>query len=111
MPLKLIKGDTVVVLRGKEKGKRGVLKAVHPRTALAEVEGINVVKRHTKQGFGGAKSAGIYEKEARVPLAALQYVCTKCGQPSRVKYKAGPQGKQRVCARCAEPAPESSKGR
>jgi len=108
---KLVKGDTVMVRRGKEKGKRGTLKAVFPKTGLATVEGLNVVKRHTKQGFGGAKSAGIYEKEAALPLSALQYVCPKCNLPSRLKYHAGPQGKQRICGRCDEPAAEPVKGR
>jgi large subunit ribosomal protein L24 len=107
----LIKGDAVVVRRGKEKGKRGTVKAIFPKTAQATVEGVNVVKRHTKQGYGGAKSAGIYEKEAPLPISALQYVCVKCGIPTRVKRKTGAHGKQRVCARCAEPAPESTKGR
>jgi large subunit ribosomal protein L24 len=109
--VKLAKGDTVVIRRGKEKGKRGTIKAVFPKTGQATVEGLNVVKRHTKQGFGGSKTAGIYEKEAPLPLSVLQYVCAKCGDPSRIKFKTGPNGKQRVCGRCAEPALETVKGR
>jgi large subunit ribosomal protein L24 len=111
LKVKLSKGDTVMVRRGKEKGKRGTIKAVFPKSGFATVEGLNVVKRHTKQGFGGAKTAGIYEKEAPLPISVLQYVCAKCSLPSRVKYKVGPQGKQRVCGRCAEPALEPVKGR
>lgn len=108
---KLIKGDTVVIRRGKEKGKRGTVKAVFPKDGLATVEGLNVVKRHTKQGYAGAKSAGIYEKEAPLPISALQYVCAKCDAPARIKYQTSGEGKQRVCGRCGEPAPESVKGR
>jgi large subunit ribosomal protein L24 len=108
---KIVKGDMVMIRRGKEKGKRGTVKAVFPKAGLATVEGLNVVKRHSKQGFGGAKSAGIYEKESPVPISALQYVCAKCDIPVRIKYKTGPQGKQRVCGHCAEPAPEPLKGR
>jgi large subunit ribosomal protein L24 len=108
---KLIKGDLVMIRRGKEKGRRGTIKAVFPREGLATVEGLNVVKRHSKQGYAGAKSAGIYEKEAPLPLSALQYVCAKCDAPARVKYQTGNEGKQRVCGRCGEPAPESVKGR
>ncbi|MFY9781415.1 MAG: 50S ribosomal protein L24 [Candidatus Baltobacteraceae bacterium] len=108
---KLIKGDTVAVRRGKEKGKRGTVKAVFPKEGLATVEGLNVVKRHSKQGYAGAKSAGIYEKEAPLPLSALQYICAKCDAPARIKYQTGSEGKQRVCGRCGEPAPESVKGR
>jgi len=109
---KIAKGDTVMIRRGKEKGKRGTVKAVFPRSGFATVEGLNVVKRHTKQGVGGAKSAGIYEKEAPLPISALQFVCAKCGAPSRVKYKLAPDGKkQRICGRCAEVAAEPAKGR
>jgi large subunit ribosomal protein L24 len=111
LKIKLVKGDTVMLRRGKEKGKRGTVKAVFPREGLATVEGLNVVKRHTKQGFAGAKSAGIYEKEAPVPISALQYVCAKCDTPARIKYQTGSEGKQRVCGRCGEPAPDSVKGR
>jgi large subunit ribosomal protein L24 len=81
----LAKGDTVVLRRGKEKGKRGVVKAVFPKDGTATVEGLNVVKRHTKQGAAGAKSAGIYEKEAPIPLSALQVVDPKTNLPTRVK--------------------------
>ena len=109
--MKITRGDTVVVRRGKEKGKRGTVKAVFPKDAQATVEGLNVVKRHTKQGYGGSKTSGIYEKEAPLPISVLQYVCAKCGAPSRVKIKTGSNGKQRVCGRCAEPAAEPVKGR
>ena len=108
---KLIKGDTVMIRRGKEKGKRGTLKSVFPKEGMATVEGLNVVKRHTKQGAGGAKSAGIFEKEAPLPLSALQYVCAKCDAPSRIEYQVTEHGKARICGRCGEPAPESVKGR
>jgi len=112
LKVKLAKGDTVVIRRGKEKGKRGTIKAVFPKTGKATVEGLNVVKRHTKQGVGGAKSAGIYEKEAPLPISVLQFVCAKCSAPSRVKYKVGSEGKkQRICGRCGEVAAETVKGR
>ncbi len=92
--MKIIKGDTVVLRRGKEKGKRGVVKAVFPRQNVALVEGLNVVKRHTKQGASGAKSAGIYEKEAPIPLSALALVDPKT-QPAdphrRQAYGRGPR--------------------
>jgi len=109
--MSLVKGDPVVVLRGKEKGKRGTVKHVFPKAGQATVEGLNVVKRHTKQGLGGARAAGIYEKEAPLPMSALQYVCVKCGRPTRLAHKEGPLGKQRVCRHCGEPAAAPVKGR
>ena len=108
--VKIIKGDTVMVRRGKEKGKRGTVKAVFPREGKATVEGVNVVKRHTKPGAGGAQSGGIFEKESPLPIGTLMYVCVKCNAPSRVKKKMTAEGTiQRVCGRCGEPAPESVK--
>jgi large subunit ribosomal protein L24 len=112
----LIKGDTVLVRRGKEKGKRGTVKAVNPLSGTATVEGINVVKRHTKQGQTGGKmgaqqTGGIIEKEAPLPLSALQYVCEKCKAPTRLRRERTADGDlHRVCARCGEPARESAKG-
>ncbi len=111
----LIKGDTVMIRRGKEKGKRGTLKAIFPRAGQATVEGLNVVKRHTKQGAkqqnmgGSAQTGGILEKESPLPLSVLMYVCPKCNAPSRLRHNAGPNGSQRVCGKCGEPARESVK--
>jgi large subunit ribosomal protein L24 len=82
---KIVTGDTVVLRRGKEKGKRGVVKAVFPRAGAATVEGLNVVKRHTKQGQGGVRSGGIFEKEAPIPLSALMVIDPKTNAPTRVR--------------------------
>jgi large subunit ribosomal protein L24 len=108
---RIVKGDTVVIRRGKEKGKRGTVKAVFPREGLATVEGLNVVKRHTKQGVGGAKSGGIYEKEAPIPLSALMVIDPKTSQPTRVRWVRTAEGTQRVAMRSGEPLPASAKGR
>ena len=112
----LVKGDTVLIRRGKEKGKRGVVKAVFPDAGKATVEGLNIVKRHTKQGSqGGAMSAqqtgGIIEKEAPLPVCALQYVCEKCKTPTRLRRGRTADGvPHRVCVKCGEPARDSAKG-
>jgi large subunit ribosomal protein L24 len=113
----ILKGDTVVIRRGKEKGKRGVVKTVHPGSLMVVVEGVNVVKRHTKQGSqsqnmgGKAQTGGIMEKEAPLPISALQYVCEKCKVPSRIRHSQTTDGKKhRVCAKCGEPARDSAKG-
>jgi len=82
---KIVKGDTVVLRRGKEKGKRGVVKSVFPKDGNATVEGLNVVKRHTKQGQDGSRSGGIFEKEAPIPLSALMVIDPKTSAPTRVR--------------------------
>jgi large subunit ribosomal protein L24 len=81
---KIVKGDTVVLRRGKEKGKRGVVKAVFPKDGAATVEGLNVVKRHTKAGQDGSRAGGIFEKEAPIPLGALMVIDPKTNAPTRV---------------------------
>jgi large subunit ribosomal protein L24 len=113
----LVKGDTVMIRRGKERGKHGTVKAVQVESGTATVEGANVVKRHTKQGskatnMGGSSSTGgIVEKEAPLPLSTLQYVCEKCKAPTRLRRGRSTDGAvHRICARCGEPARESAKG-
>jgi large subunit ribosomal protein L24 len=113
--LNILKGDTVLIRRGKEKGKRGIVKHVHPALEKATVEGINVVKRHTKQGsqsqrMGSSQTGGIIEKEAPLPLSVLQYVCEKCKTPTRLRRARTTEGRvQRVCVKCGEPARDSVK--
>ncbi|HMF28308.1 MAG TPA: 50S ribosomal protein L24 [Candidatus Cybelea sp.] len=115
MKATILKGDPVMIRRGKERGKRGTVKAVHGATAT--VEGVNVVKRHTKQGsksghMGGAtQTGGIIEKEAALPVSALQYVCEKCKLPTRLRRGRTSDGAtHRICSRCGEPARDSAKG-
>jgi large subunit ribosomal protein L24 len=114
--MNIIKGDTVMIRRGKEKGKRGVVKAVFPKAGMATVEGLNIIKRHTKQGTqqqnmgGTAQTGGILEKEAPLPLSALQYVCEKCKAPTRIRHRETAEGTHRVCVKCGEPARLSVKG-
>ncbi len=108
----LVKGDTVVLRRGREKGKRGVVKAVFPKDGVATVEGLNVVKRHSKQGVDGAKSAGIYEKEAPIPLSALQVIDPKTNLPTRVRRTRKDDGTPtRVAVRSGEDLLVPSKGK
>jgi large subunit ribosomal protein L24 len=109
---KIVKGDTVVLRRGREKGKRGTVKAVFPKDGTATVEGLNVVKRHSRQGVGGAKSAGIYEKEAPIPLSALQVVDPKTNLPTRVRRVHKDDGTRvRVAVRSGEELLVTGKGR
>ncbi len=109
---KIVKGDTVVLRRGREKGKRGTVKAVFPKDGTATVEGLNVVKRHSKQGQDGAKSAGIYEKEAPIPLSALSVIDPKTNLPTRVRRIRKDNGESvRVASRSGEELLVAAKGR
>ena len=111
MPLHIVKGDTVVLRRGKEKGKRGTVKAVFPKRGVALVEGLNVVKRHTKQGVDGSRQAGIFEKESPIPISALQVVDPKTNLPTRVRRKVTGEGNVRVSVRSGELLLVPGKGR
>ena len=112
----ILKGDTVMIRRGKERGKRGTVKAVFPESGMATVEGMNIVKRHTKQGQAGgnmaqAQTGGIIEKENPLPISTLQYVCEKCKTPTRLRRGRTADGiAHRVCVKCGEPARDSAKG-
>jgi large subunit ribosomal protein L24 len=113
----IIKGDPVMIRRGKERGKRGTVKTLFPGAGMALIEGVNIVKRHTKQGsksgnMGGAtQTGGIIEKESPLPVSALQYVCEKCKMPTRLRRGRTADGSMhRICARCSEPARDSAKG-
>lgn len=115
--MNILKGDTVLIRRGKEKGKRGTVKAVMPEAGMATVEGLNMVKRHLKQGQqngnagGSTQSGGIIEKEAPLPVSVLMYVCEKCKTPTRVRHGRSADGHaQRLCAKCGAPGRESAKG-
>ncbi len=117
MKATIIKGDTVMIRRGKERGKRGTVKAVQSAAGTATVEGVNIVKRHAKQGTksgnmgGSVQTGGIVEKEAALPLSTLQYVCEKCKAPTRLRHGRTADGAMhRICARCGEPARDSAKG-
>ncbi len=109
---KIVKGDTVVLRRGRDKGKRGTVKHVFPKDGTATVEGLNVVKRHSKQGTDGAKSAGIFEKEAPIPLSALQVIDPKTNLPTRTRRVRKDNGDVvRVSVRSGEDLFVPTKGR
>ena len=93
------KGDTVVVLSGKDKGKKGEVIAVLPQDGKVVVEKINMVSRHTKPRRQG-ETGGIIQKEAPLYACKVQRVCPKCGQATRPAHKVTAEGKVRVCKKC-----------
>jgi large subunit ribosomal protein L24 len=85
MAAKIKKGDKVVVLAGRDKGKTGEVVQVMPREDRALVRGVNVVKRHQRQT--AAQEGGIISKEAPIHLSNLAYADPKDGKPTRVGFK------------------------
>jgi large subunit ribosomal protein L24 len=106
----IVKGDTVVLRRGKEKGKRGTVKSVFPGEGLAIVEGLNIVKRHNKQGRAGAQQAGIVEKEAPLPICTLMVIDPKTDLPTRVRRVRTGERSERVAVRSGATLPSGAKG-
>ena len=85
MAAKIKKGDKVVVLTGRDKGKTGEVVQVLPKEERAVVRGVNLVKRHQRQT--ASQEGGIIAKEAPIQLSNLAYADPKDGQPTRVGFK------------------------
>lgn len=96
------KGDTVVVLSGKDKGKKGKIIEAMPKKAKVVVEGVNKVKRHTKP-TQQMPQGGILVKEAPLHSAKVMLVCPACDKPTRIKKTALATGSTaRTCKHCGE---------
>ena len=94
------KGDKVVVLSGKDKGKEGLVLEAMPKAGKVVVEGINVVSRHTKPRRQG-EQGGIVKKEAAIYACKVQRVCPKCNKATRPAHKLLADGKKVcVCKKC-----------
>jgi large subunit ribosomal protein L24 len=87
------KGDDVIVLAGKERGKRGVVRQVMPKDGTALVQDINISKRHMKP-TGTARQAGIVDKEQPIHLSNLALVDPKTSRPTRVRVRQLATGKK-----------------
>lgn len=99
--LKVKKGDEVVVIAGKDKGKKGKILLVMPEDRRVVVSGVNMVKRHTKPSRAGA--GGIVEKEAPLHVSNVALADPKTGKPSRVGFKTMADGKKmRVAKKSGE---------
>jgi large subunit ribosomal protein L24 len=100
------KGDRVVVLAGRDKGKKGEVIRVMPKEGRAMVRGVNVVRRHQRQT--AQQEGGIVSKEAAIHLSNLAHEDPKDGKPTRVGFKVLDDGRKvRVAKRSGEQIPES----
>jgi len=100
MAAKIRKGDRVIVLSGRDKGRRGEVISVSPADARALVRGVNMVKRHQKQT--AQQEGGIVSKEASVHLSNLALADPKDGKPTRVGFKIIGEGDNRKKVRFAK---------
>ncbi len=95
------KNDLVVVIAGKDRGKRGRVLKVLPERNRVIVEGVNLIKRHTKPNPARNIKGGIVEREASLHASNVQILCPECGARTRVGRRVlGDGRKVRVCRKC-----------
>ena len=102
MSLRVRKNDTVLILSGNHKGKKGKVLKVFPNTNRVIVEGVNIIKRHTRASQKNPQG-GIVEKEASITISNVIVICTKCNTPTRIGSRLLEDGKHvRMCKKCGE---------
>jgi large subunit ribosomal protein L24 len=100
--MKIKKNDTVLVIAGKDKGKKGKVHFAYPREDKVLVDGVNIIKKHTKPR-GEARQAGIIEREAPLNASNVMLLCPKCNKPARIGKKVLEDGRHvRYCKVCQE---------
>ena len=97
------KDDTVVVIAGKDKGKKGKVMAAMPAKKRVIVEGVNMATVHLSAQKTGGKESGIIKREASIDVSNVMRVCPKCNKPTRLGHKILDDGsKVTVCKKCSE---------
>src|SRR6266849_5173882 len=103
--LNIKKGDTVLIITGKDKGKQGTVSRAMPQVDKVIIEGLNIAKKHIRPQ-GQTRQGGVIEKAMPLQVSNTMLICTACGQPTRVAHDRRPMGvdqkvrKVRVCKKC-----------
>ncbi|HYE14201.1 MAG TPA: 50S ribosomal protein L24 [Pyrinomonadaceae bacterium] len=96
---KVKKGDQVIVIAGRDNGKRGRVLEVRPAEGKVKVEGVAIIKRHQKANQASGRAGGIIDKEAFINISNVQLIDPQSGKPTRVRYEVAEDGsKARVAA-------------
>jgi len=102
-PLDIRTGDTVVVLAGKDKDKRGVVERTIPEDQRIVVRGVNILKRHTRAGVRGNMQGGVIDFNAPIAYSNVMLVCNRCDKPTRIGRVEQPDGTYAItCKKCGE---------
>jgi len=99
--VKIHKNDNVLVIAGKDRGKKGKVRHAYPDKRRVIVDGVNMIKRHTK-ARAMARQAGVVEREAPLLVSKVMLICNKCNKPTRVGFRFMEEKKVRVCSSCHE---------
>ncbi len=97
--MKIRKGDQVLIIKGKDRGKKGKVLRGFPKENQVLIEGINIKKRHRRPKKEGEKGQ-VVEIPGSIPTSKLKLICPKCGEPTRIGYKSSGKKKSRVCKKC-----------
>ena len=100
--MKIRKNDTVLVIAGKDKGKKGKVRFAYPEDERVLVEGVNFIKRHMR-AMRQARQAGIIEREAPIHVSNVMLLCNRCNRPTRIGFHFLEDGRKvRICRSCHE---------
>lgn len=100
--MKIRKGDNVLVIAGRDRGKKGKVRFAYPEKERIVVEGINMQKRHAR-ARGQVRQAGIIEREATIRVSDVMLLCNRCNHPVRIGFRfLEDDRKVRVCRSCGE---------
>ena len=106
MRLSITKGDTVQVISGDDKGKRGKVLQVFPKTGRIKIQGVNLIKRHLRAT--PTAEGGIVEREAAIHHSKAMLIDPKSGEPSRVRRRVDADGTmERIAVKSDQPIPRS----
>ena len=103
--MKIKKGDTVLIITGKDRGKQGTVSRAMPQDSKVIVEGLSIVKKHVRPQ-GQTRQGGVIEKAMPIHVSNTMLICTECGEPTRVGLDRRPMGSDqklrpvRVCKKC-----------
>ena len=99
------KGDTVLIITGKDRGKQGTVSRAMPQDNKVIIEGLNIVKKHVRPQ-GQTRQGGVIDKAMPIDVSNTMLICTECGEPTRVGHDRRPVGVDqklrpvRVCKKC-----------
>lgn len=99
--MKIRKGDTVLIISGKDRGRKGKVLRTFPKRERILVEGINLRKKHLRPRRAGEKGQ-IVEIAAPIHVSNIKIICSKCGKATRVGYKIEEKKKYRICKKCGQ---------
>lgn len=99
--MRIKKGDTVLILSGKDRGRTGKVEKVLPKKKKVIVDGINIIKKHVRPRKQKQKGE-IVEVSAPLDMSNAKLICPKCNKPARVGYKIVDDNKIRICKKCRE---------